>query len=146
MRRASVNFTPVCSDVRWSFLFCLIIKSYYMVIIYWIFWIIFLLLFILAYCIASCKYKALANGYSAFPNIELAKENPKHRKKIPIKIWYIVVGFLFLWIPIANMFVSGIFLGSACPSSSNYEFLIPKENKIMNILAKIRNFLNRDIS
>ena len=115
-----------------------------MVIIYWIFWIISLLLFILAYCITSCKYKALANGYSAFPNIELAKEDPKHRKKIPIKIWYIVVGFLFLWIPVANIFASIIFFGNAWPS--NYEFLIPIENKIINILAKIKNFLNKDIS
>ena len=112
--------------------------------VYWIFWIISLLLFILAYCIVSCKYKALANGYSVFPNIELAKEDPKHRKKIPIKIWYIVVGFLFLWIPVANVLANILFLATACPSG--YEFLIPKENKIMNILAKIGNFLNRDIS
>lgn len=115
-----------------------------MITVYWIFWIISLLLFILAYCIASCKYKALANGYSAFPNIELAKEDPKYRKKIPIKIWYIVVGFLFLWIPAANVFASIIFFANAFPSED--EFLIPKENKIMNILAKIGNFLNRDIS
>ena len=111
--------------------------------VYWIFWIISLLLFILAYCIASCKYKALHNGYSTFPNIRLSKENPKLRKKIPIKIWYIVVGFLFLWIPLINIFASIVFLANACPSG--YEFLIPKENKIMNILAKIGNFLNRDI-
>lgn len=117
-----------------------------MATVYWIFWIISLLIFILSYCITSCKYKALSNGYSIFPNIELSKEDPKLRKKIPIKIWYIVVGFLFLWIPIANIFASMIFLGNACPESSNYEFLIPKENKIVNILAKIINFLNRDIS
>ena len=117
-----------------------------MATVYWIFWTISTLLFILAYCIASCKYKALANGYSAFPNIELAKEDPKLRKKIPIKIWYIVVGFLFLWIPVANIFTSMIFLGNAWPESSNYEFLIPKENKIVNILVKIINFLNRDIT
>ena len=117
-----------------------------MITIYWIFWIISLPLFILAYCIASCKYKALDNGYSTFPNIELAKENPKLRKKIPIKIWHIVVGFLFLWVPVANMFASMIFLGSACPDLSGYEFLIPKENKITNILAKIINFLNKDIT
>ena len=128
------------------FLFCLIIKSRHMATVYWIFWIISLLVFILAYCIASCKYKALSNGYSVFPKIELAKEDPKLRKKIPIKIWYIVVGFLFLWIPVANIFASMIFLGNAWPESSNYEFLIPKENKIINILAKIGNFLNRDIS
>ena len=115
-----------------------------MAMVYWIFWIISLLLFILAYCITSCKYKALANGYSVFPSIELAKEDPKHRKKIPIKIWYIVIGFLFLWIPVANVSASILFLATACPS--DYEFLIPKENKIMNILAKIGNFLNRDIS
>lgn len=115
-----------------------------MVTVYWIFWTISLLIFILAYCITSCKYKALSNGYSIFPNIELAKEDPKLRKKIPIKIWYIVVGFLFLWIPVVNIFASIIFLGNACPSE--YEFLIPKENKIMNILAKIINFLNKDIS
>ena len=127
-------------------LFCLIIKSHYMVTIYWIFWIISLLLFILAYCIASCKYKALHNGYATFPSIELAKENPKLRKKIPIKIWYIVIGFLFLWIPLANMFTSVIFLCNACPDSSYYEFLIPKENKVINILAKIGSFLNRDIT
>lgn len=117
-----------------------------MVTVYWIFWIISLLLFILAYCITSCKYKALANGYSVFPKIELAKEDPKLRKKIPIKIWYIIVGFLFLWIPVANVFASMIFLGNAWPESSNYEFLIPKENKIVNILTKIINFLNKDIS
>lgn len=114
-----------------------------MVTVYWIFWIISLLFFILAYCIASCKYKALVNGYSAFPNIELAKEDSKLRKKIPIKVWYIVVGFLFLWIPIVNIFASIIFLVSACPS--DYEFLIPKQNKVTNILAKIGNFLNKDI-
>lgn len=117
-----------------------------MITVYWIFWIISLLFFILAYCIASCKYKALANGHSTFPNKELAKEDPKLRKKVPIKIWYIVVGFLFLWIPVFNIFASLIFFGYACPESSNYEFLIPKENKIMNILAKIVNFLNKDIS
>ena len=117
-----------------------------MVAIYWIFWIISLLLFILAYCIASCKYKALANGYSVFPKIELAKEDPKLRKKIPIKIWYIIVGFLFLWIPVANVFASIMFFGNACPDLSRYEFLIPKENKIMNILVKIINFLNKDIT
>ena len=117
-----------------------------MATVYWIFWIISLLFFILAYCITSCKYEALANGYSVFPSIELAKEDPKHRKKIPIKIWYVVVGFLFLWIPVVNMFISIAFFGNACPSSSNYEFLIPKENKIINILAKIGNVLNRDIT
>lgn len=115
-----------------------------MVTVYWIFWIISLLLFILAYCITSCKYKALHNSYSTFPSIELSKENPKLRKKIPIKIWYIIVGFLFLWIPVANIFASIIFLANACPSE--YEFLIPKENKIVNILAKIGNFLNKDIT
>ena len=117
-----------------------------MATVYWIFWIISLLLFILAYCITSCKYEALANRYSVFPKIELAKEYPKLRKKIPIKIWYIIVGFLFLWIPVVNMFISIVFFGNACPDSSDYEFLIPKENKIVNILVKIINFLNRDIS
>ena len=117
-----------------------------MVLVYWIFWIISLLIFILSYCITSCKYEALSNGHSIFPSIELAKENPKVRKKIPIKIWYIVVGFLFLWIPIANIFASIVFFANACPSSPNYEFLIPKENKIINILAKIGNFLNKDIT
>ena len=113
-------------------------------VVYWIFWITSLLFFILAYCITSCKYEALPNRYSVFPKIKLSKENPELRKKIPIKIWYIVVGFL--WIPVTNIFASIIFLWNACPSSSNYEFLIPKENKIMNILAKIGNFLNRDIT
>ena len=117
-----------------------------MVAIYWIFWIISLLIFILAYCIASCKYKALDNGHCVFPNIERAKENPKLRKKTPIKIWHVVVGFLLLWIPITNIFASITFFGNACPDPSCYEFLIPKENKIINILAKIRNFLNRDIT
>lgn len=115
-----------------------------MVTVYWIFWIISLLIFILAYCITSCKYKALPSGYSVFPKIKLSKEDPKLRKKIPIKIWYIIVGFLFLWIPVANVFASTVFLANACPS--DYEFLIPKENKIMNILAKIGNFLNKDIT
>ena len=115
-----------------------------MVTVYWVFWIISLLLFILAYCIASCKYKALGNGYYVFPDIKLAKEDPKLRKKIPIKIWYIIVGFLFLWIPVANIFASSMFLANAYPS--HYEFLIPKENKIVNILAKIGNFLNKDIT
>lgn len=115
-----------------------------MATVYWVFWIISLLLFILAYCITSCKYKALDNGYCVFPNIELSKENPKLRKKIPIKIWYIIVGFLFLWIPLINIFASIIFFANACPS--HYEFLIPKENKIINILAKIGNFLNKDIT
>ena len=116
-----------------------------MVTVYWIFWIISLLIFILAYCIASCKYEALSNGHSVFPKKELSKDDPKLRKKIPIKIWYIIVGFLFLWIPVANIFASSTFLANACPDSSHYEFLIPKENKIMNILAKIGNFLNKDI-
>ena len=70
----------------------------------------------------------------------------KLRKKIPIKIWYIIVGFLFLWIPVANIFASIIFLANTCPESSNYEFLIPKENKVVNIIVKIINFLNKDIS
>ena len=113
---------------------------------YWICWIISLLIFILSYCIASCKYKALDNRYSVFPSIELSKENPKLRKKIPIKIWYIVVSFILLWIPIANIFASLMFLTNACPDSSYYEFLIPKENRIINIFAKIGNFLNRDIA
>lgn len=113
--------------------------------VYWAFWIVSFLLLILAYYIISCKYKALANGYSAFPNIELSKEDPKLRKKIPIKIWYIVVGFLFLWIPVANVFASIMFLATSCPDSSHYEFLIPKENKIVNFFAKIGNFLNKDI-
>lgn len=115
-----------------------------MVTVYWIFWIISLILFILAYCITSCKYEALPSRYSVFPKIKLAKEDPKLRKKIPIKIWYIIVGFLFLWIPVANILASGVFFANACPS--DYEFLIPKENKIINILAKIGNFLNRDIT
>lgn len=135
---------PVCSDARWSFLFCLIIKSHYIAIVYLIFWIISLLLFILAYCIASCKYEDLSNGYSVFPDINLAKEDPKLRKKIPIKIWYIIVGFLLLWIPVANVLASIVFFANACPSE--YELLIPKENKIVNILVKIINFLNRDIT
>ena len=117
-----------------------------MVTVYWIFWIISLLIFILAYCIASCKYSALANGYSAFPNIKLAKENPKHRKKIPIKIWHIIVGFLFLWIPVANVFASIIFFGNACPDLSNYEFLMPEENKLIKFLYKIGNLLNKNVA
>lgn len=115
-----------------------------MATVYWIFWIISLILFILAYCITSCKYKALSNGYSVFPKIELSREDPKLRKKIPIKIWYIIVGFLLLWIPVANVLASIVFFANACPSE--YELLIPKENKIVNILVKIINFLNRDIS
>lgn len=114
--------------------------------VYWIFWIISFLLFILAYCIASCKYKALANGYSTFPNIELAKENPKHRKKISVKIWHVVLAFILLCIPIANIFASILFLANASPDKCHYEFILPKENKIINIFAKIGNFLNRDIS
>ena len=117
-----------------------------MITFYWIFWIISLLLFILAYCITLCKYEALPSRYSVFPKIKLAKEDPELRKKIPIKIWYIVVGFLFLWIPIVNIVASIIFFWNACPESSNYEFLIPKENKVINILAKIGSFLNRDIT
>ena len=117
-----------------------------MVTVYWIFWIISLLIFILAYCIASCKYKALSDRYSVFPKIKLARQDIKLRKKIPIKVWYIIVGFLFLWIPIANVFASFVFLANACPESTNYEFLIPKENKIVNILAKIGNFLTKDIT
>lgn len=114
--------------------------------IYWIFWIISLLLFIFAYCVASCKHKALDNGYSSFPTITLAKENPKYRKKIPIKIWHVFVGFILLWIPIANIFVSAIFLANASPNNDNNEFILPKENKIINIFAKIKNFLNKDIT
>lgn len=117
-----------------------------MATVYWIFWIISLLLFILAYCIASCKYKALHNGYSTFPTIELSKENPKLRKKIPIKLWYVILAFILLWIPIANIFASLIFLGNACPDSLYYEFILPKENKITNLFAKLGNFLNRDIT
>lgn len=117
-----------------------------MATVYWIFWIISLLIFVLAYCLASCKYQALPDGRSVFPNIEYSKENPKFRKKIPIKIWYIVVGFLLLWLPVANLFVSSLFLANACPDLLCYEFLIPKENKIINLLAKIGNFLNRDIT
>lgn len=134
-----------CRDVL-LVLFCLIINLHYMATTYWIFWIISLLIFILSYCIASCKYKALDNGYSVFPNIELSKENPKLRKKIPVKLWYIVVGFLLLWLPVANLFVSSLFLSNACPDSLYYEFIIPKENKTVNILVKIGNFLNKDIS
>lgn len=89
-----------------------------MATVYWIFWIISLLLFILAYCIASCKYEALASGHSVFPNVELSKEDPKLRKKIPIKIWYILVGFLLLWIPVFSIFGSVIYLSNACPDSS----------------------------
>lgn len=115
-----------------------------MITVYWIFWIISLLIFILAYCVTSCKYKALANGHSVFQKIKLARQDITLRKKIPIKIWYIVVGFLFLWIPVANIFASMVFFANACPSE--YEFLMPKENKIINILVKIGNFLNKDIS
>lgn len=116
-----------------------------MATVYWIFWIISLLLFILAYFIASCKYKALDNSYCTFPNIELSKENPKLRKKIPIKIWYIILAFILLWFPLANLFASFVFLLNAFPDQNNYEFIIPKENKIVNFLFKIGNFLNKDI-
>lgn len=111
---------------------------------YWIFWIISLLIFILSYCIASCKYKALDSGYSVFPSIELSKENPKLRKKIPVKLWYVVLAFILLWIPIVNIFACVIFFANAL-DRSGYEFILPKENKLINILAKIGNFLNRDI-
>lgn len=114
--------------------------------VYWIFWIISLLLFILAYCIASCKYKALDNSYCTFPSIELSKENPKLRKKIPVKLWYVIVGFLLLWLPLANSFASMVFFANALPDKSNYEFILPEENKIVNLLAKIGNFLNKDIT
>lgn len=117
-----------------------------MVTTYWICWIISLLIFILAYCIASCKYKALDNGYSVFPNIELAKEDPKLRKKIPVKIWHVVLAFILLWIPIVNIFASILFLANAIPDKCNDEFILPKENKIINIFAKIGNFLNKDIT
>lgn len=117
-----------------------------MAIVYWINWFISLLLFILAYCIASCKYKALDNGYSTFPIIESSKENPKFRKKIPVKIWHVVLAFILLWIPIANIFASILFLANASPDKCNYEFILLKENKIVNIFAKIGNFLNKDIS
>lgn len=117
-----------------------------MATVYWIFWIISLLLFILSYCISSCKYKALDNGYCVFPNVELSKENPKLRKKIPVKLWYIIVGFLLLWLPVANLLASILFFANACPDLLYYEFILPKENKITNLLAKIGNFLNRDIT
>lgn len=117
-----------------------------MAMVYWIFWIISLLLFILAYCLTSCKYKALDNGYCVFPNIKLSKEDPKLRRKIPVKIWYIVLAFILLWIPIVNIFACVIFFANAYLDSSCYEFILPEENKLTNILAKIRNFLNRDIT
>ena len=114
--------------------------------IYWIFWLISLLIFVLAYCLASCKYKALSNGHCVFPNIELSKENPKLRKKIPVKLWYVIVAFILLWIPIANIFASATFLANASPNNDIDEFILPKENKIINIFAKIGNFLNKDIT
>lgn len=117
-----------------------------MATVYWIFWLISLLIFVLAYCLASCKYEALPDGRSVFPNIEYSKINPKLRKKIPVKIWHIVLAFILLWIPIANIFASILFLANACPDKCNYEFIFPKENKIINIFAKIGNFLNKDIS
>lgn len=117
-----------------------------MITVYWINWLISLLIFILAYCLASCKYKALPNGRSTFPNIELSKKDPKFRKKIPVKIWHIVLAFILLWIPIANIFASILFLANASPDKCYYEFILSKENKIINIFAKIGNFLNRDIS
>lgn len=117
-----------------------------MTTVYWIFWIISLLLFILAYCITSCKYKALDNGYCVFPNIELSKENPKLRKKISVKIWYIILAFILLWLPLANVFASVVFFANALPDKSDYEFILPKENKLTNIFVKIGNFLNRDIT
>lgn len=116
-----------------------------MITVYWICWLISLLIFVLAYCLASCKYKALP-GRSVFPNIELSKEDPKLRKKIPVKIWHVILAFILLWIPIANIFASMLFLANATPDKCNYEFLISKENKTINIFAKIGNFLNRDIS
>lgn len=116
-----------------------------MATVYWIFWIISLLLFILAYCIASCKYKALP-GRFVIPNIELSKEDPKLRKKISVKLWYIIVGFLLLWLPLANVFISIIFFANALPDKSDYEFILPEENKLTNIFAKIGNFLNKDIT
>lgn len=116
-----------------------------MVTVYWINWFISLLIFILAYCLASCKYKALS-GRSTFPNIELSKEDPKLRKKILVKIWHVVLAFILLWIPIANIFASILFLANASPDKCHYEFILPKENKIINIFAKIGNFLNRDIT
>lgn len=117
-----------------------------MITVYWINWFISLLIFVVAYCFASCKYKALNNGHSTFPNIELSKEDPKLRKKIPVKIWHIVLAFILLWIPIANIFTSILFLANASPDKCYYEFILPKENKIINIFAKIGNFLNRDIT
>lgn len=117
-----------------------------MATVYWIFWLISLLIFVLAYCLASCKYEALPDGRSVFPNIEYSKINPKLRKKIPVKIWHIVLAFILLWIPIANIFASILFLANACPDKCNYEFIFPKENKIINIFAKIGNFLNKDIT
>lgn len=116
-----------------------------MATVYWIFWFISLLFFVLAYCLASCKYEALP-GCSVFPNIELSKEDPKLRKKIPVKLWYVVLAFILLWIPITNMFASILFLANAIPDKCNYEFIFPKENKIINIFAKIGNFLNKDIT
>lgn len=117
-----------------------------MITVYWINWFISLLIFVLAYCLASCKYKALPDGRSIFPNIEYSKVNPKLRKKIPVKIWHVVLAFILLWIPIANVFASILFVANASPDKCHYEFILSKENKIINIFAKIGNFLNRDIS
>lgn len=112
---------------------------------YWICWIISLLIFILSYCLASCKYKALDNGYSVFPNIELSKEDPKLRKKIPVKLWYVILAFILLWIPVFNILVCIMYLTNAIAKEA-YEFILPKENKLTNLFTKIGNFLNRDIS
>lgn len=117
-----------------------------MTTVYWIFWLTSLLIFVLTYCLASCKYKALPDGRSVFPNIEYSKVNPKLRKKIPVKIWHVVLAFILLWIPIVNIFASILFLANATPDKCNYEFILSKENKTVNIFAKIGNFLNRDIS
>lgn len=98
-------------------------------------------MYIIAFSIGSSRYKR-----HSFTSIEKARLDANLRDKIPIKVYHFVIFFILLWVPYGCL-ISGIVTFIVfLPDTSDREFLMPEENKLVKFLYQIGNLLNKNVA
>ena len=105
----------------------------------WIY-LITLILYIMGFIFRSCLYKTVS-GYSK--DIQLAKDSPKHRKRVDTPMWHILLFILIFFIPLVNIFGGLACIAWGLPYDN--EFLHFPENKFSKFFGKINSFLTKPV-
>ena len=105
------------------------------------FYIISFILYIMGFTFRSCLYKTIS-GYSK--DVPLAKESPKHRKRVKTPMWHVLLFVLIFFVPLVNVFGGMACIAWGLPDFGN-TFLYFPENRFSRFFGKIHSFLTRSI-